>query len=131
MLAVYFWRRRRGPEPIKPHPLIYGTCAGFATTVANAAGPVMNLYLLSMRMTKEQLVGTGSWFFFCVNLTKVPIYIAYGLIGARSLMFDLFMVPPVLFGAWCGRVLLYRIPTRMFEVIVITMTIAATLLLFR
>jgi uncharacterized membrane protein YfcA len=131
MLAIYLWRRGRSGTTVIPHPLIYGTAAGFASTVANAAGPVMNLYLLSMRLSKEQLVGTGAWFFFCVNLAKVPVYAAYGLIGAKSLMFDVFMVPAVLVGAVAGRTLLHRIPARLFEILVVSMTVFATLLLFR
>src|SRR5262249_51180304 len=52
----------------------YGVSAGFATTVANAAGPVMNLYLLARRLPKQEFVATGAWFFFVVNLLKLPIY---------------------------------------------------------
>ena len=52
----------------------YGVSAGFATTVANAAGPVMNLYLLARRLPKQEFVATGAWFFFVVNLVKLPIY---------------------------------------------------------
>jgi hypothetical protein len=33
----------------------------------------MNLYLLSQKLPKEEFVATGAWFFFFVNLSKVPI----------------------------------------------------------
>src|SRR5215510_10273154 len=65
----------------------YGVSAGFATTVANAAGPVMNLYLLARRLPKQEFVATGAWFFFVVNLVKLPIYVSRGLIDRRSLLF--------------------------------------------
>ncbi|HYO82414.1 MAG TPA: sulfite exporter TauE/SafE family protein, partial [Bryobacteraceae bacterium] len=79
MLIAYFVRKMR-PEtstPVASAP--YGIAAGFATTVANAAGPVMNLYLLSKRLSKEEFVATGAWFFFVVNLSKVPVYLWHGL----------------------------------------------------
>ena len=38
-----------------------GITAGFTTMVANAAGPVMVLYLLSMRLPKIVFVGTAAW----------------------------------------------------------------------
>jgi uncharacterized membrane protein YfcA len=131
MVAVYLVRRWRGTSDVAAHPVLYGGCAGFATTVANAAGPVMNLYLLSMRLPKEEFVATGAWFFFFVNLTKVPIYFWHDLIARESLLFDAMMAPAVFAGAVAGRALLYRIPARLFEILVIGLTVVATVFLFR
>ncbi|MDZ4802411.1 MAG: sulfite exporter TauE/SafE family protein [Bryobacteraceae bacterium] len=109
----------------------YGVAAGFATTVANAAGPVMSLYLLSKRLPKEEFVATGAWFFFFVNLTKIPIYAYHGLFSTPSLAFDACMFPPVLAGAMTGRWIIHRIPARLFEASVVILTAASTVLLFR
>jgi hypothetical protein len=72
VMLVIFLKRRILPGktevPISPAP--YGVAAGFATTVANAAGPVMNLYLLSKRLPKQEFVATGAWFFFVINLAR-------------------------------------------------------------
>ena len=35
--------------------------------VANAAGPIMALYLLSMRFSKEKYIGTAAWYFMIMN----------------------------------------------------------------
>jgi uncharacterized membrane protein YfcA len=107
----------------------YGVSAGFATTVANAAGPVMNLYLLARRLPKHEFVATGAWFFFVVNLVKVPIYAGHGLIGRRSLLFDLALAPSVIAGALVGRTLLRRLPQDIFDRLVMTLTVAAAALL--
>ncbi len=132
MLALYVRRRLRAHQvEIPVHGAPYGVAAGFATTVANAAGPVMSLYLLSKRLGKEDFVATGAWFFFIINLTKVPIYLWHGLIGARSLSFDLAMVPAVLAGALAGRWLVFRLPQKLFEILVVALTAASTLMLFR
>lgn len=109
----------------------YGIAAGFATTVANAAGPVMNLYLLMQRLPKEQFVATGAWFFFAVNLAKLPIYAAHGLFSRGSLAFDLMMVPPAVCGALGGLWLVHRIPQRTFDILVIVLTMVSSVLLFR
>jgi uncharacterized membrane protein YfcA len=61
---------------------LYGIAAGFATVVANAAGPIMNMYLLTRHLSKEQFVATGAWFFFILNLAKIPIYVWFGLFSA-------------------------------------------------
>jgi len=107
----------------------YGVSAGFATTVANAAGPVMNLYLLARRLPKQEFVATGAWFFFVVNLLKLPIYAWHGLIDRRSLMFDLALAPAVVAGALLGRVLLRRMPQGIFDRLVMALTVCAAALL--
>jgi uncharacterized membrane protein YfcA len=110
----------------------YGIGAGFATVVANAAGPVMTMYLLARRLPKEEFIATGAWFFFLVNLSKVPVYRALGLIGPPSLAFDLVLAPVVVAGALLGRALVARLPQRTFESAVLALTVlAAGLLLVR
>ncbi|HWR49790.1 MAG TPA: sulfite exporter TauE/SafE family protein [Bryobacteraceae bacterium] len=129
MLVAHFRRIRNGTTS-PAHSAPYGVTAGFATTVANAAGPAMNLYLLSRRLAKEEFVATGAWFFFIINLTKVPIYAAYGLYSPRSLIFDAWMIPAVLLGAWIGRRAIDRIPQHLFEWLVIALTAVSTTLMF-
>ena len=103
--------------------------AGFATTLANAAGPVMNLYLLARRLPKQQFIATGAWFFLVINLSKLPIYAGHGLIHTRSLLFDLVLVPPVLLGAAIGRRVAARLPQHTFELLVLALSAAAAALL--
>jgi len=47
-----------------------GLLGGFATMMGNAAGPVMALYLLSMRLPKNSYIGTGAWFFFRTDSSR-------------------------------------------------------------
>jgi len=132
MLALYLWRRLRVDTVSDTGAAApYGITAGFATTIANAAGPVMSLYLLRKRLTKEEFVAMGAWFFFAINLTKVPIYLYHGMISGTSLAFDCLMAPAVLLGAVSGRWIVNRISTTVFEYLVILLTAASTLLLFR
>ncbi len=130
MLVVHLWRRFSKTK-IEAHPLAYGFAAGYSTTVANAAGPVMNLYLLSKNLPKEEFVATGAWFFFFVNLTKIPIYAWYGLFSRQSLVFDAILIPAIVGGAVLGRSVLHRISPKVFENTVIVLTIISTFLLFK
>ena len=132
MTAIYPWRRMTPvAEQVHGSPAFYGVATGFASTVANAAGPVMNLYLLTRRLPKEQFVATGAWFFFILNLTKAPVYAWYGLYSRDSILFNLTMVPIVLAGALAGRWLIRVMPQRVFEVSVIGLTAVSCLILFR
>lgn len=109
----------------------YGVAAGFATTLANAAGPVMSAYLLLRRMPKEQLVATGAWFYLAVNIGKLPIYAANGLFSTGSLVFDSVMAPLVALGAVGGFNLLRLIPQRLFDLLTLGLATAAALALLR
>lgn len=131
MLVVYLWRRFSTRPQAHGNPAFYGVCTGFATTLANASGPVMNLYLLTKKLPKEKFVATGAWFFFVVNLLKSPVYAWYHLYSRESLLFDLLMVPAVLAGALAGRWLIRHMPQHVFEVLVIALTAVSCLFLFR
>jgi hypothetical protein len=95
-----------------------GFLAGFTTMMANAAGPVMIVYLLAMRLPKIEFVGTSAWFFFIVNWLKVPFSVHLGLITAESIKLDLLMLPFVIIGAVLGIYALKKMPQRVFEIII-------------
>jgi uncharacterized membrane protein YfcA len=132
MLIGYLYRRM-WPQAgaTSTHAAPYGIAAGFASTVANAAGPVMNIYLLRKKLPKEEFIAMGAWFFFLVNLTKIPIYAYHGLFSSQSLAFGAMTVPAVVAGSLTGRWLLGRISPRLFELLVVTLTVLSTILLFR
>ena len=99
--------------------------------MANAAGPVMVLYLLSMRFPKQKFIGTAAWFFFIVNWIKVPLMTNLDMITAASIKIDLMVFPAVVLGALTGIWLLKRIPQRAFNIIALLLAAAAaTKLLF-
>lgn len=114
LLVLGFWREKLRPH----HPAMgaaYGGLAGFTTMVANAGGPAMNLYLLAARYDKWRFLGTTAWFFFAVNLTKLPISIGLGIIRPEIVGLALVVVPVVLVGTWVGRLVIGHIDQRLFE----------------
>jgi len=104
-----------------------GVLAGFTTLVANAAGPLMAVYFLAMRLPKMDFVGTGAVFFLLLNLFKVPFMVTLGLINAESFAVNLWLVPVVLLGGWLGRKLVMRIDQRAFENIALALSLVAGL----
>lgn len=102
-----------------------GLLAGFATLVANAAGPVMILYLLAMGLPKLEFLGTSAWFFCLLNLAKVPFMAHLGLVDAGSLAANAVLVPLVVLGALGGRWLVHGLEQRRFELITLVLSLLA------
>jgi uncharacterized membrane protein YfcA len=135
LLAIQVFVRERsdGARPAV-RPLVtwgYGSMSGFTTMVANAGGPAMSLYLLTARFSVLGFMGTTSWFFFAINLLKVPFSVGLGLITRTSLLLDLTLAPAVLIGAWIGRRVLRRIDQKLFERLVLVTTLLAGVNLLR
>lgn len=103
--------------------LLYGSLGGFTTMVANAAGPVMSMYFLAVRLPMTVFLGTSAWFYFVVNLSKVPFSVGLGLFSVDILLIDLVLVPFVVAGALLGRVIVKRISQRFFEWTVIVLSV--------
>jgi uncharacterized membrane protein YfcA len=131
MVSVHLWRQRQGDalNGHLPHSwwfvAITGILAGFTTMVANAAGPVMTLYLLAVGLPKLAFVGTGAWFFMLVNAFKVPFSAHLGLIQLESLRVDAWLVLPMVPGALLGPVILRRMNQQAFEWMALGLTVAA------
>jgi uncharacterized membrane protein YfcA len=106
-----------------------GVTAGFITLVANAAGPLMAIYLVAMRLPKMEYVGTAAVFFMLLNLFKVPFMVDLGLITAQSFSFNLMLAPAVLLGALAGRWLLKRVNQNLFEQMVLLLSAIGGILL--
>jgi uncharacterized protein len=135
LVALQFWRSRSRTvahlaEDAQPHPLlsaIAGVSAGITTMIANAAGPIMIIYLLAMHLPKMIFMGTSAWFFFTVNLFKVPFSYSLGLINLDSLRVSLPLIPFAVAGALTGRVLIKYIDQRLFELLAMGFTLLAGL----
>ena len=107
-----------------------GFIAGVTTMMANAAGPVMIIYLLAMRLPKIEFVGTAAWFFFIVNWIKVPFSANLGLMNAQSVKIDFLMLPFIFIGAISGYFFLKRIPQKAFTTVAQLLAAAAAIKLF-
>jgi uncharacterized membrane protein YfcA len=132
-LAVLQAIRMRWPDWLGnlPHtrPAVWamGLLAGAATMLANAAGSVVALYCIAVGLPKFELVGTLAWFFFIINVFKIPFSAGLGLIRGETLLFNAALVPAVVVGVMGGRWILHRLPQRMFELMMLVFAAVAAL----
>ena len=134
-ITILVWQDLRGKNVKIPESrwfsISLGLLGGFATMIGNAAGPVMALYLLSMRLPKNRYIGTGAWFFFIVNVSKVPLHIwSWKTITLQSFGLDLLMIPAIAAGAFLGIYLVKLLPEKAFRIFIIVSTVLSALLLF-
>ena len=130
LLAIELLRMRFPWQRLPHHPAFVGTIgasAGFATTLGNAAGPIMSLYFLSRGLPKHQFVGTAAWFFFVVNCSKLPIYAHLGMITPDTLRLNAALIPLIVAGGWLGVRLLPVIPQHLFNKLVLALTALAAI----
>jgi uncharacterized membrane protein YfcA len=106
--------------------LSLGLLAGLTTMMANAAGPLVALYFVAVGLPKFEVVGTLAWFFFLINLFKMPFSIGIGVIHASSLAFNAVLIPAVFAGLFAGRWLIGRIPQRTFDAMLLTFAAIAS-----
>ena len=78
-------------------------------------------------LPKFEVVGTLAWFFFIINLFKVPFSVSLGVIHGTSLTLNATLVPAILVGLFSGRWLIGRIPQRAFEGLLLVFAAGAAL----
>jgi uncharacterized membrane protein YfcA len=139
-VGLWNWIRTRtagdaGTGPVWPTRVspwkssLYGSLAGTATMAANSAGPIMSLYFLASGLSVRTLLGTSAWFYFVINFVKLPFSLGLGLITTNGFLFSLSLIPAMILGGLLGSVAIKRVNVAVFEVLLMTVTMLAGLLL--
>jgi len=126
MTGVHFmrkWQRRgqAGQDHLPHHPVFIaatGIIGGFATMVANAAGPVAALYFIASGLPKYAYIGTSAWFFLLVNCLKVPFMMDLGVIDGSSLQISAAFMPYAVLGAVTAPFIVKHINQKLFEILI-------------
>lgn len=131
-LGLMLWQEFRGlPARFTGNRVFswtFGLLGGFSTMIGNAAGPVLNTYLLSTRLSKDHFIGTAAWFFFIVNLFKLPFHIwVWHTVNKESILLNLAVIPAIALGIYIGIRTVRLIPEREFRYFIIVATIVASL----
>lgn len=102
-----------------PHSRLFrsglGVLGGFATMVANAAGPIGQLYFISVGLPKMAFIGTGAWCFFLINVFKLPLQAQLGILHFGSLQTSLLLAPAAIAGALLAPRIVKWIPQQLFS----------------
>lgn len=104
-----------------------GVLGGLATMMANAAGPVIQLFLLSRRIPKMELIGVSARFFLLINLIKVPLSLQLSLIRPSGLWLNALLLPAVWLGIRGGKYCMQRVPQRVYEALIVGFALIAGL----
>lgn len=106
---------------------LVGMFAGFCSTVAHAAGPIMALFLIAQKLDKRTFVATSALFFLVTNLLKLPVFVATGLVDLEILRTAVRLAPMVPLGIFVGWLLNRAIPQKYFVYLVYVLLVIAGL----
>lgn len=133
-VGIMIWMERDRTAEIPSNKwfgLVTGVLGGFTSMIGNLAGPVMSLYLLSMRLPKNAFIGTAAWFFLVINWFKVPFHLfMWKTITPSAVKLDLLMLPVVLVGGFLGVMITKQLSEKSYRWFIIVMTVAAAVFMF-
>ena len=116
-----------GKEPSLATSAFFGLSAGLVSALANAAGPIVTLYMIVTRLEKFQFLGTTAVCAFVMNWIKVPLFLSLGSINLESLKLDVAAIPIVVLGGLAGIVFARKLPQKAFKNIVLVFAFLASL----
>jgi uncharacterized membrane protein YfcA len=96
--------------------------AGFASTVAAAAGPLLVLYLLSTAKSVTGVLGDVAWFYLTVNAVKVGVLGSLGLFTSDIVIGALVLAPAVVAGSAAGAAISKFLDLRRLELATLALT---------
>ncbi len=126
LVSLHWWRQYRGVqshlvrEPLRSH--LTGGFAAVSSTLANAAWPIISMYLLPLGLDRQLFVGTSAIYFFLLNTAKLPSYYVAHQFDHAELSFTLKFAPLVVIGALFGLWVNRRLSDAVFARIVYVVT---------
>lgn len=116
---------RRLPWYVTP---VAGFLSGFTSMIGNLASVFVAIYFAATGAMKAQFIATSVWFFFALNLIKLPIHIwGWKTLTPEMLPKTLILIPLVTLGIWLGRIIVKRMSEETYWRFVIVVAGAAVL----
>lgn len=130
-LGVYLeWKKIRVKQT-QNMSRVMALFAGVISILANAAGPIISLYLLQQNLTKNSYVATRAWIFLIINFIKIIVVVSLGILDWPLAKQSVITLPTLLLGAGVGYLLLKKLNLKQFKNLIRGMTcIAAFKLIF-
>ena len=113
-------RTRRRPSPQSQQTAfmwacIVGLIGGAATMLTNSMGPILNVYLLSVReLSPQSYVGTRAVFFCFLNMGKIPMRFMSGTLGWPMIRVAAGLGLVSVVGVFCAKPIMMAMDERMF-----------------
>jgi uncharacterized membrane protein YfcA len=124
LFVVYFaakkWilRHLHASQPNWKKGSFFGFGAGVTSTLAHAAGPVMQMYLLPQQLEKKNFAGTSCAFFWMLNLIKLLPFIMLGRIEPENLKLGAVLLPVIPVGVALGWWLTHKTEQKHYTVLI-------------
>lgn len=108
-LSFSFWNLLGKPSAVlsspsgnRTRPTLYGFAAGLTSTIAHAAGPVMQMYFLPTKLSKQVFAGTTVYFFLLLNAVKLIPFTLFGRFNKDHLIINFWLLPLIPVGVITG-----------------------------
>ena len=110
----------------------YGFFGGLTSTIAHAAGPVMQMYFLRTGLAKTQFAATTIYFFVFLNAIKLIPFAMLGRLSREQLIVDLKMLPLIPVGVLLGYFIVRVMKKKHYTIVIYTtLSLTSTMLVYR
>jgi uncharacterized membrane protein YfcA len=107
-----------------------GLLSGITSMIGNLAGSFTSIYLLAIRLPKNEFIGTAAWLFFIINVFKLPFHIfVWKTISKETLTLNLLLSPAILIGFYLGIRLVKIIDNNLYRKLVLVVTALGALII--
>ena len=110
-----------------------GLLSGVTSMIGNLAGSFASIYLLAIRLPKNEFIGTAAWLFFIINVFKLPFHLfVWKTVTTETLQLNLVLAPAIVIGFLLGIKLVKIINNDLYRKLVLIVTaIGALIILFK
>ncbi len=109
-----------------------GLLSGVTSMIGNLAGAFTSVYLLAMRLPKNEFIGTAAWLFFIINVFKLPFHIfSWETVTFQTLKVNLLLSPAIALGFLAGVRIVKLINNDLYRKFILVVTgVGALVILF-
>lgn len=107
-----------------------GLLSGVTSMIGNLAGSFASIYLLAIRLPKNEFIGTAAWLFFIINVFKLPFHLfVWKTVTTETLQLNLVLAPAIVIGFLLGIKLVKIINNDLYRKLVLLVTAAGALII--
>lgn len=99
---------------LKSRAAIWCGLSGFSSFISLTGGIPVQVYLLPMKMHRYLVVGTSAWYFFSINVAKLPFFFQLGMFTSSTLFITVVLMPIIPLGVSIGKWLNRRMTDKGF-----------------
>lgn len=109
-----FLKKSLVKAPSAMRSISIGIVGGITASLANSGSVFISTYVAG-RLPKQMFVGTLVLVFVCINITKVTMFTALGILGKKLWLKSLALLPFIIIGAVLGKHINNRINEERFK----------------